>query len=178
MGIVFFGHHVAGLSGNEAFLIFILGFLLVMVEILIFPGLIIPGRARGPPDAGQPDLGDDGCLADGSTFEFSWDLLTTPLFNLTTGFTICRRPGDPRGPIPAQVDVLGSIGSGGLEHDGSASGIEAGRIRRKAVPPPGTMVTAVTDLFPQRTDRVRRASFRRPAGRWRVAGIDRSHSQI
>ena len=42
MGVVFFGHHVAGLSGNEAFLIFILGFLLVIVEVLLFPGLIIP----------------------------------------------------------------------------------------------------------------------------------------
>jgi membrane-bound serine protease (ClpP class) len=41
--IVIFGHNVAGLSGHEAMLVFILGVALVFVEILLFPGMIIFG---------------------------------------------------------------------------------------------------------------------------------------
>jgi membrane-bound serine protease (ClpP class) len=41
--IFFFGHYIAGLSGHEAFVLFILGVILLLIEILIFPGAIIPG---------------------------------------------------------------------------------------------------------------------------------------
>lgn len=39
---VFFGHHVAGLAGNEAILVFLLGVALVAVEVFIFPGTFVP----------------------------------------------------------------------------------------------------------------------------------------
>lgn len=41
-----FGHHVAGLSGSEPMLVFVLGVILVFVEILLMPGVLflsIPG---------------------------------------------------------------------------------------------------------------------------------------
>jgi membrane-bound serine protease (ClpP class) len=41
MAIVFFGHYVAGLSGHEPALVFALGAVLVLVEILFFPGIIV-----------------------------------------------------------------------------------------------------------------------------------------
>jgi membrane-bound serine protease (ClpP class) len=41
--IFFFGHMVAGLSGHEPLVFFIIGLALILVEFLIFPGLIIPG---------------------------------------------------------------------------------------------------------------------------------------
>ena len=41
LGIVFFGHFVAGLSGHEPALVFALGVLLVLTEILFFPGVIV-----------------------------------------------------------------------------------------------------------------------------------------
>jgi membrane-bound serine protease (ClpP class) len=41
LGIVFFGHYVAGLSGHEPALVFAAGVLLVAVEIFIFPGVIV-----------------------------------------------------------------------------------------------------------------------------------------
>ena len=41
LGIVFFGHYIAGLSGHEPALVFALGVLLVFVEILFFPGTIL-----------------------------------------------------------------------------------------------------------------------------------------
>ena len=42
LGVVFFGHYVAGLSGHEPALVFALGVGLVAVEILFFQGVILP----------------------------------------------------------------------------------------------------------------------------------------
>ena len=98
MGIVFFGHHVAGLSGNEAFLIFILGFLLVMLEILIFPGLIVPAALGAILMLGSLIWGMTDVWPSQS-FEFSWDLLSTQLATPPDQgsegvifFKICREP--------------------------------------------------------------------------------------
>lgn len=41
LGIVFFGHYAAGLSGHEPALMFALGVALVFAEILFFPGVIV-----------------------------------------------------------------------------------------------------------------------------------------
>jgi membrane-bound serine protease (ClpP class) len=40
LGVVFFGHYIAGLSGHEPAMFFALGVLLVVVEIFFFPGSI------------------------------------------------------------------------------------------------------------------------------------------
>jgi len=40
--VVFFGHYVAGFSGHEPVLLFSLGLLLLLVEVLFFPGVAIP----------------------------------------------------------------------------------------------------------------------------------------
>ncbi|CAM2927325.1 NfeD family protein [Rariglobus hedericola] len=41
LGIVFFGHYAAGLSGHEPVLVFVVGVLLVATEIFFFPGVIV-----------------------------------------------------------------------------------------------------------------------------------------
>ncbi|MCS7062862.1 MAG: serine protease [Methylacidiphilales bacterium] len=41
--IFFFGHMVAGLSGYEPLVLFFLGVALILLEFLVFPGLILPG---------------------------------------------------------------------------------------------------------------------------------------
>ena len=41
LGIVFFGHYVAGLSGHEPLLVFAVGLLLVALEVFFFPGVAI-----------------------------------------------------------------------------------------------------------------------------------------
>ncbi|MFA6961053.1 MAG: NfeD family protein [Opitutaceae bacterium] len=41
LGLVFFGHYIAGLSGHEPVLVFILGVGLVFAEILFFPGVFL-----------------------------------------------------------------------------------------------------------------------------------------
>lgn len=146
MGIVFFGHHVAGLSGNEAFLIFILGFLLVIVEVLLFPGLIIPAALGALLMLGSLIWGMTDVWPDGSNFAFSWDLLTTPLFNLTTGILIAVVFGIliarflPKSLFWNRLVLAAEI-------DGSSSGIDAGESPEDG-PPPGALVEAMTDLFP------------------------------
>lgn len=47
LGVVFFGHHVAGLSGREPMLFFLLGLALVAVEVFLLPGTIVPAVAGG-----------------------------------------------------------------------------------------------------------------------------------
>ncbi len=41
LGIVFFGHYTAGLSGYEPALVFLLGLVLVAVELFFFPGTLV-----------------------------------------------------------------------------------------------------------------------------------------
>jgi len=41
LGLVFFGHHVAGLSGHEPVLVFALGLLMLAVEIFFLPGVMV-----------------------------------------------------------------------------------------------------------------------------------------
>ena len=41
MGFVFFGHYIAGLSGHEPILFFLLGACLVVVEVFFFPGVFV-----------------------------------------------------------------------------------------------------------------------------------------
>lgn len=43
LAIVFFGHYTAGLSGHEAALLFVVGLLLVAVEIFLVPGTLVAG---------------------------------------------------------------------------------------------------------------------------------------
>lgn len=45
LGVVFFGHHVAGLSGHEPALLFALGVLLVIIDVFLFPGTMIAALA-------------------------------------------------------------------------------------------------------------------------------------
>ncbi len=43
LAVVFFGHYVAGLSGHEAALVFLLGLALIAVELFVFPGTLVAG---------------------------------------------------------------------------------------------------------------------------------------
>ncbi len=43
LGLFFFGHHIAGLAGHEEILLFLLGLILLLVEIFAFPGFGLIG---------------------------------------------------------------------------------------------------------------------------------------
>lgn len=85
--VVFLGHNVAGLSGHEPMLVFLLGAALVFVELLIFPGMLIFAITGILLMAGSLLWG----MADiwpGEAFELSPGLFVTPAFNLAVGFLL------------------------------------------------------------------------------------------
>jgi membrane-bound serine protease (ClpP class) len=84
LGVVFFGHYVAGLSGYEPALVFLLGALLVAVELFFFPGTMVfalSGVALmlGSLVWAMLDLWP------GEPISFSGDALVRPLANVLTG---------------------------------------------------------------------------------------------
>ncbi len=84
LGVVFFGHHAAGLSGYEPVIIFVLGVVLVMLEVLFFPGLVV-GIAAGLLMILGSLLWAMADFLPEEQIEFSGDLLVRPLFNLVAG---------------------------------------------------------------------------------------------
>jgi len=81
LGIVFFGHYIAGLSGHEPALLFGLGLLLLAVELFFFPGVVLPavigvGLMLGSLLWAMADVWPN------QAFEFSGDLLLLPAINL------------------------------------------------------------------------------------------------
>lgn len=82
--IVFFGHYVAGFSGNEPVLVFALGVLLVLVEILFFPGIVVAALSGillilGSLVWSMADLWPNEPVS------FSGDVFVGPLTNLSLG---------------------------------------------------------------------------------------------
>ena len=87
LAVVFFGHFVAGLSGHEPAVVFMLGLLLVIVEIFFFPGVALPallGLALmlGSLVWAMADLWPNEPLA------FSGDIFVRPVANLSLGILI------------------------------------------------------------------------------------------
>lgn len=81
LGIVFFGHYIAGLSGHEPALIFGLGMLLLAIELFFFPGVILPavlgvGLMLGSLLWAMVDVWPN------QSIEFSGDVLLLPAINL------------------------------------------------------------------------------------------------
>ncbi|WP_411826632.1 NfeD family protein [Luteolibacter sp. AS25] len=84
LGVVFFGHYAAGLSGHEPALIFALGFLLVLIDVFFIPGffvLAIPGALlmAGSLLWSMSDIWPDQPIPWSSNF------LLRPLINLFSG---------------------------------------------------------------------------------------------
>lgn len=89
LAIVFLSSYVAGLSGYEPMLVFALGLILVVVEVVFFPGLILPLVTGlilmlGSLLWGMADLWP------GDPISIAWttDALVTPLVNLGLGLAI------------------------------------------------------------------------------------------
>jgi membrane-bound serine protease (ClpP class) len=87
LGIVFFGHYVAGLSGHEPALLFGVGLLLLAVELLFFPGMILPGVLGAALMLGSL-LWAMADVWPEQTFDFSGDLLLRPAINLGLALAI------------------------------------------------------------------------------------------
>jgi membrane-bound serine protease (ClpP class) len=90
LGIVFFGHHVAGLSGHEPALLFLIGLALVLIEIFLFPGTFVAGVTGAVLVLvalvwGMADIWPQ---SDGTGIEISPDAFVRPITNLAIGFVL------------------------------------------------------------------------------------------
>ena len=89
IAIVNFGHHVAGLSGYEGLIVFIIGACLVFVELVFMPGVLflaVPGALMmlGGLLWSMADIWP----AETPNFDFTFDLFLVPMYNLMGGIAI------------------------------------------------------------------------------------------
>lgn len=87
LAIVFFGHYTAGLSGHEPALLFGLGLLLLAIELIFFPGVVLPavigvGLMLGSLLWAMADVWPNQAI------DFSGDLLVLPAINLGLALVI------------------------------------------------------------------------------------------
>ena len=84
LGIFFISNYIAGLAGNEAVVFFVIGILLILVELLFLPGTLVFALLGGIMVIGSLLW----AMVDywpGGTFEFTWEVFTLPVYNLTLG---------------------------------------------------------------------------------------------
>ena len=86
IALVNFGHHVAGLSGYEGLIVFVIGAVMVFVELVFFPGFILlalPGMVMMV--GGLLWSMADIWPREARDFEFTFDLFLQPIYNLGGG---------------------------------------------------------------------------------------------
>lgn len=87
LATVFAANYVAGIAGHEEIIIFILGFILLAVEVLVIPGTTIVGALGlllmlGSLTWAMADVWPN------ADFEWTWAMWTEPLLNIFLGFCI------------------------------------------------------------------------------------------
>jgi len=87
LGIVFFGHYIAGLTGFEPLLVFMLGLTLVAIEIFFFPGTLVMALAGAAMMLGSLVWAMLD-LWPGEPVPLSGDILFRPLANVLAGVAI------------------------------------------------------------------------------------------
>ena len=120
LGAVFLGHHVAGLSGFEPLLVFLLGIVLIAIEVFFFPGMMVPALIGGTLMLGSLVWAMLD-LWPGEPIDFSGDTLLQPLANVMAGvfiavvifFAILRYlpKGGPWGRMVLESTVAGEPGA-------------------------------------------------------------------
>jgi membrane-bound serine protease (ClpP class) len=119
LGIVFFGHYVAGLSGHEPALAFALGAALVLAEVLFFPGVVVVALAGlllmlGSLVWSMADLWPNEPVS------FDGDVFTRPLIDLGLGLVVAALLAValarflPHGWIWSRLAVGGAVPGAGL----------------------------------------------------------------
>lgn len=149
LAVVFLGHHVAGLSGHEPWIVFALGLALVAVEVFLLPGTLIPAITGAILMLGSLVWAMLD-LWPGEPISIEGDLLVRPLANLVSGGLIAAvlfvallrflPKGGPWGGMILQSAVGGAPDAVKPLH-----GVAAVRDRRELI---GREGLAVTALFP------------------------------
>ncbi len=146
MAIVFFGHFVAGLSGHEPALVFAIGFILVLVELIFFPGILVAALGGvvlmlGALVWSMADLWPNEPIA------FSGDIFLGPLLKLVLGLAVAFVMALaltrflPRGWIWDRMILTSAVGN---DIGGAASRPASGRVDDLI----GRRAVAATGLFP------------------------------
>ena len=131
LGVVFFGHYVAGLSGYEPLLFFLLGVTLVAIEVFFFPGMMILGAHRRGADVRLAGLGDARPLA-GRTGFLSGRCAAAAARQ-------CHgRRGDGGGAVPRAAQVPAQRRPVGRHGAGNRRGGRTRRHPRRSMPPART----------------------------------------
>lgn len=150
LSLVFFGHHLAGLSGTEPILFFLLGLLLVIAEVFLFPGLIFPAVVGLILMVGALIWG----MADvwpGEAFEFSPAMFARPVVNLAIGLLIAGAGGFlvarflPRSWLWDKLILTAGITGNSQEPAAGGAWPGAGEATPAEV---GDEAVAQTDLYP------------------------------
>lgn len=144
LGIFFSSQYIAGLAGNEVVLFFVIGVLLVLVELFFFPGTLffaVPGLVCifGSLLWAMVDFWP------GEGIQLEPALWAEPVVNLTFGVSLAVL-----GVLVFSRFLHGSWMERKLVLEGVAGG-SAGVVRSEhesKLPPVGAVGTAVTDLFP------------------------------
>ena len=87
LGIVFLSHYVAGFSGHEPILIFVLGVLLVAVELFFLPGMVVFALSGIVMMLGSL-LWAMADIWPNEPITISGDLFFTPMLNLSLGLVV------------------------------------------------------------------------------------------
>ncbi len=87
LGIVFLSHYVAGFSGHEPMLIFVLGVLLVAVELFFLPGMVVFALSGIVMMLGSL-LWAMADIWPNEPITISGDLFFTPMLNLSLGLVV------------------------------------------------------------------------------------------
>jgi membrane-bound serine protease (ClpP class) len=147
LAAVFFGHYIAGFSGHEPVLVFVLGLLAVMVELIFFPGVVVVAAGGlllmlGSLVWSMADLWPNEPIT------FSPEVFLEPVANLVAGLGVAVVLGFllarflPRGWIWDRM-VLATSVSGAAQVAGGAPGVVA-----SAPSLIGAHGVAVTGLYP------------------------------
>lgn len=143
--VVFLGHYVAGFSGHEPVLVFALGVLLVLVEILFFPGIIVAALTGvllilGSLVWSMADLWPNEPLT------FSGDVFVGPLTNLSLGLVtsvvlaLMLMRFLPRGWVWDRMILSAAVTGSATDRPATATAPAGGLVGRRGV--------AVTPLYP------------------------------
>jgi membrane-bound serine protease (ClpP class) len=147
LAAVFFGHYIAGFSGHEPVLVFVLGLFAVMVELIFFPGVVVVAAGGlllmlGSLVWSMADLWPNEPIT------FSPEVFLEPVANLVAGLGVAVVLGLllarflPRGWIWDRM-VLATSVSGAAQMAGSAPDVVA-----SAPSLIGARGVAVTGLYP------------------------------
>ncbi len=145
IAIVNFGHNVAGLSGYEGLIIFVIGALLVFIEVVFFPGVVflaLPGMVMmlGGIIWSMADMWPQ----ETPDYDITFDVFLTPIYNLLGGIVIAivlflaLARFLPKSVFWDRMILAGAV-------EGTSQGVDPSKSAR---PVAGAEGVAVTDLFP------------------------------